>query len=505
MADSKRPRSGVPPEGRTVGPTLKKMISIRNLSIPNRIVAIIVIVSSAALLLTGAALVGYDVISARRDLNTTAQTLADVIADNMTAPVQFQDRKAAAETLNSVHTDPSILAACIYSNSELFLEHVVGAASCPKQRASRAQTWGSLVVSSSIHDGSKISGAVQLHASMKSAYAHLRLEIITIALILGLASLFAYGLSARLQKVVSEPILDLTQTANDVSRRKDYSIRAVKQNEDELGVLVDAFNDMLAQIQTRDVELRERTSDLARANRMKDEFLATLSHELRTPLTSILAWAVMLRSGLSGDRRSAALEAIERNARLQARLIEDLLDVSRIISGKFTMDSSEVGLNQIIESAVDVVRPAAEAKRIRVRFQPDSDVTHVLGDAARLQQAVWNLLANAVKFTAERGSVDVRLEKVNGHVRVSVTDNGIGIAPEFLPFVFDRFRQADGSSARTHGGLGLGLAIVRHIVEMHGGSVNVESEGKGRGTTFTIELPLVASEIAGPQSNRMVG
>jgi signal transduction histidine kinase len=290
-----------------------------------------------------------------------------------------------------------------------------------------------------------------------------------------------------------------------VSRRKDYSLRAVKQTEDELGVLVDSFNDMLAQIQTRESELRDRTSDLSRANRMKDEFLATLSHELRTPLTSILAWAVMLRTGLSAERRGAALEAIERNARLQARLIEDLLDVSRIISGKFTMDSSEVPLRQIIEGAVDVVRPAAEAKRVRVHFHADRDAAHVMGDAARLQQAVWNLLSNAVKFTGEHGTVHVRLERGERHARVSVTDDGIGIPPEFLPYVFDRFRQADGSSARTHGGLGLGLAIVRHIVEMHGGSVNVESEGKGLGTTFTIELPLVASEIAGPQTNRMVG
>jgi len=483
------------------------MISIRNLSIPNRIVAIIVIVSSAALLLTGAALVGYDIITARRDLTTTAQTLAEVIADNMKAPVQFQDEKAAGETLNSIRTDPSIVAACIYSGKGLFVEHHASSATpCPQQPVGGAAAWDGVVASTPIKDDGRTIGAVQLHASMKPAYAHLRLEIITMAVIFVLASLFAYGLSARLQKVISEPILDLTRTANDVSRRKDYSIRAVKQNEDELGVLVDAFNDMLAQIQTRDVELRDRTTDLARANRMKDEFLATLSHELRTPLTSILAWAVLLRSGLAADRRSAALEAIERNARLQARLIEDLLDVSRIISGKFTMDSSDVGLKPIIESAVDVVRPAAEAKRIRVRLHTDDAATaRVLGDAARLQQAVWNLLSNAVKFTREHGSVVVRLETINGHARVSVADDGVGIAPEFLPFVFDRFRQADGSSARLHGGLGLGLAIVRHIVEMHGGSVNVESEGKGRGTTFTIELPLIASEIAGPQTNRMVG
>jgi signal transduction histidine kinase len=228
---------------------------------------------------------------------------------------------------------------------------------------------------------------------------------------------------------------------------------------------------------------------------MKDEFLATLSHELRTPLNSILGWAILVREGkLPPDREASALESIERNARMQARLIEDLLDVSRIISGKLTVDSSVVGLNQIVDSAIEVVRPAALAKQIRVEFKKPSEPVRITGDAARLQQVVWNLLSNAMKFTGDRGSVAVVLEKSGHYASISVSDNGIGIAPEFLPYVFDRFRQADGSSTRKHGGLGLGLAIVRHIVEMHGGSVGVDSRGRGQGTTFTIKLPLLAVE-----------
>jgi signal transduction histidine kinase len=179
---------------------------------------------------------------------------------------------------------------------------------------------------------------------------------------------------------------------------------------------------------------------------------------------------------------------------MQARLIEDLLDVSRIISGKLTVDSSVVGLNQIVESAIEVVRPAALAKQIRVELKKPSEPVRITGDAARLQQVVWNLLSNAMKFTGDRGSVAVALAKSGHYASISVSDNGIGIAPEFLPYVFDRFRQADGSSTRKHGGLGLGLAIVRHIVEMHGGSVGVDSRGRGQGTTFTIKLPLLVAD-----------
>ena len=238
-------------------------------------------------------------------------------------------------------------------------------------------------------------------------------------------------------------------------------------------------------------QVEERTAELTRANRMKDEFLATLSHELRTPLNAILGWITLVRDGrLSGERRDLALESIQRNARLQAKLIEDLLDVSRIISGKFTLEFADVDLNRIVEAACEVVRPAAEAKQIRLAVLGGGQTAHAMGDAARLQQAIWNLLSNAVKFTPEGGSIEIRIETEHGHVRISVTDNGQGIDAEFLPYVFDRFRQADGSSTRAHGGLGIGLAIVRHIVELHGGWVSASSQGKGFGSTFTIGLPM---------------
>lgn len=226
------------------------------------------------------------------------------------------------------------------------------------------------------------------------------------------------------------------------------------------------------------------------ANRLKDEFLATVSHELRTPLNAILGWIVLLRSGrLTPEKVAEALATVERNARAQNRLIEDLLDVSRIITGKLRLELQPVTIAQVAEAAIASARPAAEAKGILL--VSDCDLTGIVqGDADRLQQVVWNLVSNAIKFTPEGGSVMVRLVQDNGQVKLTVSDTGEGIAPEFLPHVFHRFSQADGSYKRKHGGLGLGLAIVRHLVELHGGKVGVESQGVGQGTTFTVTLPL---------------
>jgi PAS domain S-box-containing protein len=243
--------------------------------------------------------------------------------------------------------------------------------------------------------------------------------------------------------------------------------------------------------------VRERAAraEAETANRMKDEFLATLSHELRTPLTAMLGWARLLRSGeLDTDTAARAVETIESNARLQAQLIEDLLDVSRIILGKLPLGVRPVELAMVTEAALDAVRPAAAAKCIRLSRVLDPTTGLVSGDPDRLQQVVWNLLSNAVKFTPSKGQVEIRLERVGRFAQITVNDTGKGISAEFLPFVFDRFRQADSSSTRVHGGLGLGLALARHLVELHGGSVHAASAGEGKGSTFSVQLPLLSSE-----------
>jgi signal transduction histidine kinase len=241
---------------------------------------------------------------------------------------------------------------------------------------------------------------------------------------------------------------------------------------------------------------RERTAraEAEAANRAKDEFLAVVSHELRTPLNAMLGWSRMLRSGkLDEPTVGRGLDAIERNAKAQTRLIEDLLDLSRITTGKLRLDVRPVDLISVIENALDVVRPAAEAKGIHLQSTLDPDAGWVSGDPNRLQQIIWNLLTNAIKFNSKGGSVQVRFERIDSQAEITVSDTGDGISPEFLPHVFDRFRQADSSSTRKYGGLGLGLSIVRNLVELHGGTVQVDSKGEGQGTTFTVKLPLLAS------------
>ncbi|WP_437680827.1 hybrid sensor histidine kinase/response regulator [Sorangium sp. So ce131] len=229
------------------------------------------------------------------------------------------------------------------------------------------------------------------------------------------------------------------------------------------------------------------------ASQLKDEFLATMSHELRTPLTAVLGWIRMLRTGkLSEDRREKALETVERNAQAQAQLVDDLLDISRIMAGKLRLDVQPIELVAVIEAALEVVRPAADAKGVRLELLLDPGVGAVSGDAGRLQQVVWNLLSNAVKFTSRGGVVHVRLERVDASAEVVVSDTGQGIDPAFLPYVFEQFRQADSGTTRKHGGLGLGLTIVKSLVEMHGGTAHATSEGRGRGAAFTVRLPLAA-------------
>ena len=248
---------------------------------------------------------------------------------------------------------------------------------------------------------------------------------------------------------------------------------------------------------------QDARSAAEKANRAKDEFLATLSHELRTPLTPILGWTVMLRSGnLDQPSILRGLEVIERNVRAQTQLIGDLLDVSRIITGKLRLEVRPIDLGPVVEAGVEAVRPSAEAKEIKVDLELPPDLPQVLGDPDRLQQVVWNLVSNAVKFTPQHGRIGIRLSKEDSHVALEVRDSGKGITSDFLPFVFDRFRQADSTSTRSHGGLGLGLAIVRHLVELHGGSVDAASNGENSGATFTVRLPLA---LASSQSGSRVG
>ena len=277
------------------------------------------------------------------------------------------------------------------------------------------------------------------------------------------------------------------------ARRRQYEVRAHLDAEQRARA-------ERTRLLTEAVRAREQAEA---ANRAKDLFLATLSHELRTPLTAVLGWARMLRATKMDEATAShGLQVIERNAESQHQLIEDLLDVSRIISGKLRLDVKQVGLTRIIEAAVDSVQQAVEAKSIGLDVVVESESDLVRGDPDRLQQVVWNLLSNAIKFTPKGGRVGVRVERDGSDVCIKVSDTGAGIAAEFLPHVFERFRQADGSTTREHGGLGLGLAVVRHLVEQHGGTVQAESAGEHLGSTFTVSLPISAVDTRGAAGAR---
>ncbi len=273
----------------------------------------------------------------------------------------------------------------------------------------------------------------------------------------------------------------------------DFVYQATRDRAGRIDGVFAHGTDVTAQVRARQVVERQATA-LEQANHVKDEFLATLSHELRTPITAVLGWARLLSMGLTPPEVRIALDAIEKSAEAQAQLIEDVLDVSRVTSGKLTLDPKPVDLVAIAQAAVTTVHPTASARNIEMLSSFPSVPAHVSGDEGRLQQVIWNLLANAVKFTPKGGNVTLRVEQSGSLVRLTVSDTGIGIDPAFLPHLFEPFRQADSSSTREHGGIGLGMAIVRKLVELHGGTVSAQSEGPGRGATFTVELPVLESQ-----------
>jgi signal transduction histidine kinase/ActR/RegA family two-component response regulator len=291
----------------------------------------------------------------------------------------------------------------------------------------------------------------------------------------------------------------------ETSTSREEAVRAreeVAQARSELEQLMAQMREANERLVVGTVRAQTMTEDAEQANHLKDEFLATVSHELRTPLNAVLGWARMLGSKqLPPGRATYAIATIERNALALAHLIDDLLDVSRIVGGTLSLAPQPVDLVAVTQAALDAVRPLAVAGKVQLAFSPHLPAIETIsGDAGRLQQVIWNLLANAIKFTSEGGRVDVFIEPAKDRIEVRVVDTGQGISPDFLPHVFERFRQADGATTRRHTGLGLGLAIVRQLVELHGGTVDAASDGVGRGATFTVRLPVTAGEAGADQA-----
>ena len=471
------------------------MTGWRGMPIRSKLITMLMSTSIVVLVLVSAGHLYADYANLRRDAAADLEAQAYLVLDSARSSLHFDHEVEAQASVDTFRSLTGVRSACLWDeNRVLFAKYLLsGAADCPAEmphdgmvlqsnrltwvvsRQEEGRRWGTLMVRSTLTD-------VERRINQQTIF-------------IGIIVLFGLGvatlMSARLHRFISEPVTALSRTAAEVSTRGDYSLRAERKTDDELGLLVDSFNRMLERIQLREAELSRANEDLRRANRLKDEFLATLSHELRTPLNAILGWTKLLRgNALPTDSVDRALEKVERNALAQARLVEDLLEVSRITTGKLRLDVRPLDLVAVAAAAIDSIRPVAEARNVNIERVYSAPALPTAGDPDRLQQVIWNLLSNAVKFTPAGGRVTLAIHRRGEIDELVVSDNGIGIDAEFLPNVFDTFRQADATATRSHGGLGLGLAIVRQLVQLHGGTVSAASDGRDHGATFTIRLPI---------------
>ncbi len=473
------------------------MSRFRDLPIRRKLAWMNVLSAGVALALAGVAFIAYDLFTFRAGMVHEMSTQAKIVGENTASALLFNDRASAAETLAALRAQSHIIKASVLTAKGVPFATYVRADARPSPEIDTPSAGAShrfaqdrlVVVEDILVDGERV-GSVRISSDLREVDDRLRRYFVIVVLVMLVSTMTSFAISSRLQTVISGPILHLVNRAREVSEKQNYAVRATPSSDDELGLLIRTFNEMLGQIQQRDEALKNARDEAESANRAKDEFLAMVSHELRTPLTPILMWTNMLRSGALGPPDAKrGLEVIEVSARSQAQLVEDLLDVSRIISGKLRLEAHPIQLRSVIESAIESVRAGAQEKEIQLRTHFGDQMGECIGDPERLQQVLWNLLSNAIKFTPRSGVVDLRLESDAGEVKLSVEDSGEGIPAALLPHIFERFRQADSTTTRPHGGLGLGLAIVRHLVELHGGTVSAESPGKGRGSRFTVRLP----------------
>ncbi|HKC56202.1 MAG TPA: ATP-binding protein [Vicinamibacterales bacterium] len=445
--------------------------------------------SATALVLASGGFLAWDITQFRQELRQDLDAQAAIVAENSAAPLAFNDTQAAGETLAVMRLRPRVVMACLYKGGQVFATYYRDTgARCPASPPEQGAASPSYQMVRRVAVGGDAVGTLYISRDLEDLTDRLRVGAAAVATFLLIALAASFLIARRIQHVIAAPLLELAGAARTISTGQDDSVRVTPTSNDEVGVVIQAFNAMLDRIS-------ERNAELSRANRLKDEFLATLSHELRTPLGAVLGWTRVLRTtGAEGATRERGLEAIERNARAQSRLVEDLLEISRIVTGKLRIQVRPVDLAEIIDAAIEVVRPAAAAKQIALTTEIAVRPAMTSGDPDRLQQVAWNLISNAVKFTTPGGAVRIRLTRNPGY-RIVVTDTGKGIDSRFLPHVFDAFRQADGTTTREHGGLGLGLAIARELVELHGGTIKVRSDGDGHGSTFQVDLPSVIGDV----------
>ena len=491
------------------------------LPIHQKLVLMALAVTTAALAVATVGLVALDVWRHRQSAYGDTASLAQVIAENTAAAVVFSDEDAATQTLASVRVRPSVRRACLYlPDGTLFAAFSrPPSAPCPSFEPSEAPAgWAVVAAHAPVVSDNRAVGDVYIEQELVGFVERILMAAAVWGGMLLVAGALAYVLAQRLHRSVSEPIVALAAAARTIGPDgHDQSLARITTSQDEVGELVGAFRGMVGRLLESNEALRREVDERKRieaerekllirereASRLKDEFLAAVSHELRTPLNAILGWVQILSTtNPSPQTMAKAVASITRNAQAQTRVIEDLVDVSRIVTGKLTLRLERVDFALVVESAVDAIRPTADARSITLTVQLGGRPGLVHGDRDRLQQVVWNLLANAVKFTPAGGAVHVALSAEAGRFELTVRDTGVGIPRDFLPHVFDRFRQADGSTTREYGGLGLGLSIVKELTELHGGSVAVASEGPGRGATFTLRLPALRDDAAAAHQTR---
>jgi signal transduction histidine kinase/CheY-like chemotaxis protein len=439
-------------------------------------------------------------------------TLTEMVAENLRAAMVFGDQNATNETLSTLRLRQQVQRGCVYNSGGTLVAHYTrGAFSCPASPPGPPDRF-TLSATLPILNKGDLVGYVYVDRD----WAALRQRLVTAGtasfVILVIAAAAMLVVSSRLHRNISRPITELATAASRMGQDNEYRMPAIKSADDEVGQLVKAFGAMADRVRSINQDLshtndalrreiadrrlmeQEREALLQRereANRMKDEFLATVSHELRTPLNAIVGWSQILVSTEPDPRTLAkAAASLHRNAQAQARVIDDLIDISRIVTGKLRVVSEPLDLREVVDAAVEAIRGAAELAAVTTIVSMPDTACMMLGDRDRLRQIVLNLLSNAIKF-APRGVVRITLSREASQLRLTVSDTGVGIAPEFQAHVFDRFRQADSSITREHGGLGIGLAVVKELVELHGGAIHVNSRGRGAGATFSALFPSI--------------
>ncbi|HEX5473410.1 MAG TPA: ATP-binding protein [Vicinamibacterales bacterium] len=485
---------------------MKKVRRFRDQPLARKAIVLGLLPTLAVLLVVTAAYITDAYVEGRRALDSDLRTQAAVIAESANAALGFDQPQVARDLVRALHARPDVDAVCVYDAAgQLFASYERQTGYCGSDRAhGPAAATRRPVATQRVDIGSRVAGTVEVVGNLDAVHALLGTQLVVAATAAAAALLLALLMTGRLQRFVVDPILALASTADAISTTGDYAIRAEKRTEDEVGRLVDSFNGMLGRIERQNDDLKREVDDRTRAeqaravalerereaSRLKDEFLAAVSHELRTPLNAILGWVQILNARPpTPETLEKALPSLSRNAAAQARVVSDLVDVSRMITGKLSFRRDTVDVRTVVERAVDVVGGAADARAVALDIHVPDESCLISGDADRVQQILWNLLSNAIKFTPSGGQVTLRLTTTDAEHVVTVSDTGSGIPLDFLPHVFERFRQADGSATRQHGGLGLGLAIVKELVELHGGTVDAASEGPGRGATFVARFP----------------